>query len=259
MNAPLRKQIYLLLIAISAGLMLGRIIAVDRVDVHELERNRLERISRQLTEKRDRLEREHRDPAAIDAEMIKTEADLRRNAALSSPMFCANDRSRWCTIRALVEPDKRVVRAKRLVDDLAPGASAPEPEYETVWFAIDKVQNEKGWNTIDMVKHPLPDDPDGPGYLYSSKPPLLVVLMAIPYAVMYHGSGGLISLGNDPYVAVRTTLVIINLIPILFSWGILSRLIERYGTTDWGRIFTMGVVCFGTFLSTFVVTLNNHL
>jgi hypothetical protein len=39
----------------------------------------------------------------------------------------------------------------------------------------------------------------------------------------------------------------------------LIRLIERFGTTDWGRIFSAAFVCFGTFLSTFAVTLNNHL
>jgi len=35
-------------------------------------------------------------------------------------------------------------------------------------------------------------------------------------------------------------------------------LIERFGTTNWGRVFSVAFVCFGTFLSTFVITLNNH-
>jgi hypothetical protein len=36
-------------------------------------------------------------------------------------------------------------------------------------------------------------------------------------------------------------------------------LIERFGTTDWGRVFSVAFICFGTFISTFAVTLTNHL
>ena len=37
-----------------------------------------------------------------------------------------------------------------------------------------------------------------------------------------------------------------------------SRLLEAYGTTDWGRLFAFAAACFGTFLPTFAITLNNH-
>jgi hypothetical protein len=40
---------------------------------------------------------------------------------------------------------------------------------------------------------------------------------------------------------------------------LLARLIERFGTTDWGRMFVMAAAAFGTFLTTFAVTINNHL
>ena len=35
-------------------------------------------------------------------------------------------------------------------------------------------------------------------------------------------------------------------------------MVERYGRTDWGRIFVMAAATFGTFLTTFAVVLNNH-
>jgi hypothetical protein len=96
------------------------------------------------------------------------------------------------------------------------------------------------------------------GYLYSSKPPLLPTLMAIPYAVMYKASKGKLSLEKEPFLVVRTTLILCNLLPLVFSMFLIARLIDRFGTTDWGRLFSVAFVCFGTFLSTFSVTLNNH-
>ncbi len=38
-----------------------------------------------------------------------------------------------------------------------------------------------------------------------------------------------------------------------------ARLIERLGTSDWGRVFVMACCVFGTFLTTFAVTITNHL
>ncbi|MDR3110757.1 MAG: hypothetical protein LBU65_13900 [Planctomycetaceae bacterium] len=246
----MRKPIYTLLIIVSASLILGRIAAVDRVDNQMLTNVRRAEIPKRLADKRERLETQGANPAAIDAEMERTRAALEREASLGSPMFCANDRSRWCAIRALVEPDKRVVREVQNAD------GSTRRVY--VWYAIDNVQTEKGWDTIDMVKHKLPGDIKGDGYLYSSKPPLLVTLMAIPYYAIYHGSGGRLSLGNEQYLVVRVMIVLINLLPLIVSWVLLSRLVERFGTTDWGRIFTVAAFCFGTFASTFSVTINNH-
>ena len=123
-------------------------------------------------------------------------------------------------------------------------------------YAIDKVQNLSGWDTIDMVKH---DDRGrgGLGHLYSSKPPLLPTLMAAVYWVIYHVTG--LSLGAFPYAVVRTVLIVVNVVPLVIGFLLLARLVERFGTTDWGRMFVMGAAVFGTFLTTFAVTINNHL
>jgi len=53
--------------------------------------------------------------------------------------------------------------------------------------------------------------------------------------------------------------VIVNVIPLAIGFGLLARLVERFGTTDWGRLFVMGAATFGTFLTTFAVVINNHL
>jgi hypothetical protein len=289
-----RQQIYILLILISAALMFGRIMSVDRVDYKELQSYKLRLNNKLYKEKNERLKaRLERGEIARESyvrEMNKTYRDLINDAQYETPILSGNDRSRWGTIRALVEPNMRVTR--KIKDK-----NGNESE-EIVWYAIDKVQSEKGFDTIDMVKHALPDDPDA-AYLYSSKPPLLPTLMAIPYAAIYHGSNLLykyiipntaeikspqhkevqeflgdpkneisdsdlvrpISLSDkaDRYFVVRVMLVLINLIPMVFCWVLLSRVIDRFGVSDWARIFCVAFICFGTFLSTFIVTLNNHI
>ena len=236
--------------AISAALILGRIAAIDRYD-YQLHQTWLEaQIPKKLQDKEERLRQQSTNEEAIAAELEWTRWELERAALLESPMLSANDRSRWCTIRALVEPDLRVIRTVTKKDGMQ--------RNEYVWYAIDNVQTLKGWDTIDMCKHDLPDDP-GPAYLYSTKPPLLPTLMAIPYAAVYWGGGKRMTLETEPHFVVRTMLVLLNLIPLVFCWVLLSRLIDRFGTTDWGRIFAVAFVCFGTFMSTFAVTINNHL
>ncbi|MDR1962988.1 MAG: glycosyltransferase family 39 protein [Planctomycetaceae bacterium] len=245
-----RQQIYALLIFIAAATLLGRILAVDRVDVRELQRLRLAQVQPRLDAKEAELRQLTDNEERIQAELQKAYQNLVQNATLESPFLSGNDRSRWCTIRVLVEPDMRVVRKITNKDG--------SEQYRYVWYAIDKAQDVKGWDTIDMVKHELPDQPEQ-AYLYSSKPPLLPTVLAIPYAVLYWGSGQRLSLGHDPYFVVRIILILCNLLPLVYCWVLLVRLIERFGTTDWGRIFSAAFVCFGTFLSTFAVTLNNHL
>ena len=251
-----RRQIYMLLIVISVGLMLGRIAAVNRTDSLLLQQSRFNTVNSLYNERAEQL-RESED--ATEEQFAELEA--RRQQALENeqrelPFFSANDRSRWNTIRVLVEPEMRVQRTIDMPDGTE--------RTETVWYAIDKAQDVRGWDTIDMVKHNMvnsdqPDQSDGAGYLYSSKPPLLPTLMAIPYAAMHWASNGEITLAEHPHLIVRVTLVICNLIPLIICWFLLARLIERFGITDWGRVFCVAFICFGTFLSTFAVTLNNHI
>jgi hypothetical protein len=180
-RAALRQTVYLLLIVVSTGAMLGRILAVDALDATQRKR----------------------------------------------PFLSANDRSRWCTLRALVEPGMRV-----------PGAP----------YAIDKVIKDHSWDTIDKVKHA--------GHYYSSKPTLLPTLQGGVYWLVYHLAGW--SLGRQTYATVRLLLVLFNVAPLVVYFVLLSRLAERLGKSDWSRVFVMAAACFGTFLTTFAVTLNNH-
>jgi len=189
-GAALRRSVYWLLIALALGGVMGRILAVDSVDTLALEKY---------------LRRHGKE-----------------NLQLQRPFLSANDRSRWCTVRALVEHGT---------------------------YAIDDIVQEKGWDTIDMVKHH--------GHLYSSKPPLLATLIAGEYWVIHRLTGT--TLGQHPHALGRLMLASINISALLVCFVLLASMIERYGHTDWGRIFTMAAVTCGTLLTTFAITLNNHL
>ncbi len=148
-------------------------------------------------------------------------------------MLSANDRSRWCAIRALGDyGTPQLDRVIRRSD----GRRDPE------------------WNTIDKVRH---KGRDGKEHYYSSKPPLLINLLAWQYAGVKRLTGA--SLADHPFNVMRIMLVLTNVVPMVVYFLILAGLIERLGVSDWGRIFVMGLATWGTFLTTFSVTINNHL
>lgn len=226
--SSLRRTLYALLITVAAGSMLGRILAVDSVDHQAIRQYRLKQIPGELARRRAQLEQQGLDAQRIDAELVRVQNALVAQAEVCRPFLSANDRSRWCTVRALVEPQMRV-----------PGAP----------YAIDRVIEEPLWDTIDMVKHD--------GHLYSSKPPLLATLAAGPYWVIHRLTGA--TLGTHPYTIGRALLVLYNVVPLCLYFVLLARAAERYGQSDWGRLFVVAAAGFGTLLTSFAVVLNNHL
>ncbi len=228
MNIEQRKLIYGLLICISLGLIIGRIFAVDTVNKRDLQIYKINQIPKQLADKEKRLLDKGLTSEQVAEELEKTEAKLYNEAQICVPFFSANDRSRWCTLRALVDPEMQV--------DGAP-------------YAIDKVRLLKGWDTIDMVKHD--------GHYYSSKPPLFPTLMAGVYWVLLHVFG--LSFAENLYLVCILILLCVNLPFMLLFLGSSIRLAELFGKTDLTKIFMVAAACFATFLSTFCVTINNHL
>jgi hypothetical protein len=150
-----------------------------------------------------------------------------------TPFQSANDRSRWATIRALADDGT---------------------------YAIDHIifdqrgSRVRGWHTIDLVRHV---GPDGREHYYSSKPTLLPTLLAGPYWLFKMATGA--TLAEHPHYVARWMLALVNVLPLLVALWLLARLIDGLATTDFARIFAVGAACFGTFLTTFAVTLNNHL
>ena len=151
-----------------------------------------------------------------------------------TPLLSANDRSRWCTVRALVDHGTYVI------DDV-------------IFKDAAHKKKDREWYPIDMVRH---KGHDGREHYYSSKPPLLSTMVAWQYWAIKQTTGA--TLTERPFYVVRLILILTNVLPLALYLCLLARLAERYGTTDWGRLFVVGAAAFGTFLTTFAVTLNNH-
>lgn len=220
-HAAIRCGAYGLLIAISIGMMIGRIFAVNSVDRIGQEN---EQVARAVAQRVAAAQKSGHTPDA--AELDRWQEEARAKINLERPFLSANDRSRWDTIRSLVEHGT---------------------------YAIDDIVAEPNWDTIDMVQH---RGRDGNLHLYSSKPPLLATLLAGEYWLIYHLTGA--TLGQHPFEIGRAMLISINVVPLWIFFVLLGRLLERWGRSDWGRLYMMAAATLGTFLTTFAVTLNNH-
>jgi hypothetical protein len=98
----------------------------------------------------------------------------------------------------------------------------------------------------------------GPYSFYSSKPPLLSTMVAGVYAAVRFVTGWELTEDGERNLAARAILVIVNLIPWLAALAVLSAIAERYVEKGFARVLLIVTAAFGTFLSTFLVTLNNH-
>lgn len=167
--------------------------------------------------------------AAMSARVMQVHSSSLKDP---SPFLSANDRSRWCTIRSLVDGGTYAI------DD--------------VIFKPDGSRDRR-WHTIDLVKH---FGSDGQMHYYSSKPTLLPTLLAGEYWLVKQITGA--TLENQPFYVARLMLVLTNVLPLGLALWLLARLVEQLGTSDWGRLFAMAAACFATFVTTFSITLNNH-
>jgi hypothetical protein len=220
----LRRGVYAVLIALAAGNMAGRLLAVNSVNRAELEQHL---VSQRVAALERTLKADGAGAATIAAEVAAARPQIEADERRQRPFLSANDRSRWLTIRALVE-----------------GGT----------FEIDEVLDANVWNTIDMVQH---RGRDGELHLYSSKPPLLSVLLAGEYWLVRAVTGW--TLAEHPYEVVRLMLLTVNVLPMLLLLVLVARWAERFGATDWGRVFVVATAALGTLLLPFAVVLNNHL
>ena len=150
--------------------------------------------------------------------------------------FSVNDRSRWLTIRALVDTGTYAIGRRYPLEDGT--------------YRDRGLVTEPGWDTVDMVMHP------NTGRFYSTKPPLLTTVLAGEYWVLQRAFGWQIV--HDRAAVTATILLSINWLPFVVYLLLFARLVERLGTTAWGRLFVFATCAFGTFVSGFLVTLNNH-
>ena len=230
-NNSLRWAIYTLLMAIALGQMAGRILAVNSTNVAVLGQRRVnERLQQfrqqQIKASGDQSLDQPLDEAVLADRIERKRAELQQKVGLERPFLSANDRSRWLTVRSLVE-----------------GGT----------YEVDEYFRQPRWDSIDMVSHL---GRDGERHYYSSKPPLLATLIAGPYWAVHQLTGW--TLGTHPFEVGRLLLMLINLPAMLILFVVVAKLAEQLGSTDWGRIFVVAAATLGTLLTTFANTLNNH-
>jgi hypothetical protein len=207
-----RQSVYMIFIVVVAGIVAGRILSVARVYEPHLFRGQ-------------------------DADDLRSIWPSSRPEPM--PTHGDNDRSRWDTIRALVDQGTYVIGERD------PSRATSQNRYGDVGII-----SEDGWKTIDKVLQPETQK------FYSSKPPFLATLLAGEYWLLKTVFG--LSIVDQRWEVVRVILFTINWLPLVVYFFLLSRLVEEIGTTDWGRIFVFAAGCFGTFLIPFATTLNNH-
>lgn len=154
-------------------------------------------------------------------------------ASGNTPFLSANDRSRWSTIRSLGDHGTFVLDAVIL---------RPNGKFD------------KDWHSIDLVRHV---GHDGEEHYYSSKPPLLTVLFTGEYLAVRTLTGA--TLEDKPFYVGRIMLLLTNLALFGLIVLLVALAAEDFGRTDAGRIFVVAAACLGTALTTFGVTLSNHL
>lgn len=157
----------------------------------------------------------------LTATILYSPARWPENRPPHSPMFSANDRSRWCTVWALAERGT---------------------------YQIDEIIEVPGWDTIDKVRKD--------GHFYSSKPALLPTLVAGLYWALNRITG--LDLLAQTHETVQVLLLVINLLPWLIALALLAAMGERYARTDWSRGFLVLAAAFGTLLTPFLISFNNH-
>ncbi len=144
-----------------------------------------------------------------------------------TPFLSANDRSRWAAAAAL----------------LTEGT-----------FAIDHIMVRPGWNTIDKVSH---YGRDGKQHFYSSKPPWISVVLAGQTWVVERVVRT--RLLEHPHLVGRI-VIWLNNGPLMLLWSWLAVLLAaRWGETSFGRLFVIAAATWGTLLTPFGSTINNHL
>ena len=145
----------------------------------------------------------------------------------AEPLQSANDRSRWATVWSLVERGT---------------------------FQIDEIDSNARWSTIDKVRYRSGETE--PWHFYSSKPPLLSVIVAGFYAVERWTMG--YGLFSNTALVTRVLLLIVNGLPFWFALRSLGRCLIVLDASLSVRIFVLAVAGFGSMLNPYLTTLNNH-
>ncbi len=217
-TAALRRSAYLLIGAVAVFIMVAKIVGGENV----VEPSRYAPPS----------------PQSFGADRPdKPKRDWPKARPEPSPFYSSNDKSRWATVRTLVEQGTYVV-GKRENFRKETGYTDSGVIFDDEYKSLDKVMNPET------------------GEFYSSKPPLFSTALAGEYWVLHRLFGW--DFERDRWPVACVILLTVNVLPFAFYLWLLAKLIDQWGSTDFGRLFAFTLAALGTFLLPFGMTLNNH-
>ena len=230
----MNRSIYTLILVVAVGVAVGRIMSVQLILEPSGHRNEDDPPGKRLWPKKT--------PKAM-------------------PTFGSNDRSRWATVRALVEKktyavgerDPKTYRnsAVALVGQVNPlqAVAVAQAGFTVRVRSSTGIIFEEGYESVDKVLHPDRLD------FYSSKPPLFATIVAGLYWLL-HLCG--LTLSAYPNVVVRVILIVVNVLPFALYLRVFASWLERWGVEPWTRLFVFAAAAFATLVSPFLITLSNH-
>jgi hypothetical protein len=277
--ATLRRRTYVLLITLAAALATGRVVCAVRVYEPQLSRPD----DAGPDDQRGLWPRSRPQP-----EPTFGSNDRSRWAAVRALV----DEGTWVVGRR----DRQVVLASGPAALAAAGplqlAALLDAGYRLRVASDRGIITEDGWQTVDKVLHPARLE------YYSTKPPLLTVLAAGEYWLLKKTLGWSLSRRDPPklvaggaaplaaadplqlavllqagaqlpagsdrgavdqrWAVVRVLVWTFNILPLIVYLALLARLAECYGGTDWGRLYMLAAAGFGTLVTPFLITFNNH-
>ena len=135
---------------------------------------------------------------------------------------------------------------------LQPVSSANDASrWNTVW----SLTHAKGY-IIDDSPYPTVDKVKRDGHYYSSKPALMPTFLAGVAWVLKVTAGW--TLPENAAIINRSILLLVNIFPFSAFLVFYSRYLHRSGVNLGAAIFCLGAAAFGTYLTAYSVTLNNH-
>lgn len=156
---------------------------------------------------------------------------------LPMPTFSSNDRSRWATVRSLVDEGTYVIGQRTPADN-------------SKGYIDSGIVFDDGYGTVDKALKPDTQE------FYSTKPPLLPTMMAGEYWVLKNIFG--LSIVEDRWTVIRVIVLTFNWLPFLIYLILLSKLIGILSQNDRSRLFVLASACFATLLTPFLISINNH-
>jgi hypothetical protein len=174
---------------------------------------------------------------------------------------CPNDGSRWNTIFFLLEYGTYAYNTEWELDWNGGAGKASPEDYEEK-FRDNLIQVGDKWYcvlqgrfwaiapffSVDMVKV-------GDRYL-SSKPPFMPTVVAGVAWVVSRVSGW--TFRNDPFPLMRVTVIIVQVLPFLLYIWVAARHIAEESDSSFVRNFCIVSAALATYLTPYLITLNNH-